>query len=70
MTIPPSISPLADTDSAAMPTMVLLHAFPLDRTMWEPQIAGLAGKARILAVDLERAIQHRPAPVKAEWRRV
>ena len=52
MTTPTSTSPLADTDSAAMPTLVLLHAFPLDRTMWEPQLAGLAGKARILAVDL------------------
>jgi pimeloyl-ACP methyl ester carboxylesterase len=43
---------LAYTDSAHAMTLVLLHAFPLDREMWRPQLTGLAGKARILAVDL------------------
>ena len=32
--------------------LVLLHAFPLDRTMWEPQLAALAGMARVIAPDL------------------
>jgi pimeloyl-ACP methyl ester carboxylesterase len=44
--------PLAYTDSADGPTLVLVHAFPLDRKMWRPQLAALAGKCRILAVDL------------------
>jgi 3-oxoadipate enol-lactonase len=43
---------LAYTDTAAGPTLVLLHAFPLDREMWRPQLAALAGTARVLAVDL------------------
>jgi pimeloyl-ACP methyl ester carboxylesterase len=32
--------------------LVLLHAFPLDRTMWRPQLEGLADVARIIAPDL------------------
>ncbi len=32
--------------------LILLHAFPLDRTMWEPQLAGLADAARVVALDL------------------
>lgn len=32
--------------------LVLLHAFPLDRTMWAPQLAGLADTARVIAPDL------------------
>jgi pimeloyl-ACP methyl ester carboxylesterase len=43
---------LAYTDTAAGPTLVLLHAFPLDREMWRPQLAALAGTARVLAPDL------------------
>jgi len=34
------------------PTLVLLHAFPLDREMWRPQLAGLVGAANIVALDL------------------
>jgi pimeloyl-ACP methyl ester carboxylesterase len=29
--------------------LLLLHAFPLDASMWEPQAAGLSGSARVLA---------------------
>ena len=32
--------------------VVLLHAFPLDRTMWEPQIAALFGECRCIVPDL------------------
>lgn len=32
--------------------LVLLHAFPLDRTMWQPQLADLAAVARVIAPDL------------------
>lgn len=41
-----------DTDTAAGLTLVLLHAFPLDREMWRPQLDALAGRARVLAIDL------------------
>jgi 3-oxoadipate enol-lactonase len=43
---------LAYTDTAAGPTLVLLHAFPLDREMWKPQLAALAGTARVIAPDM------------------
>ena len=32
--------------------VLLLHAFPLSRRMWQPQLAGLAGSCRLLAPDL------------------
>ncbi len=32
--------------------LVLLHAFPLDRGLWAPQVAALAADARVLAPDL------------------
>lgn len=34
------------------PTIVLLHAFPLDREMWQPQFAALKERTRLLAIDL------------------
>ena len=43
---------LAYTDSSEGPVLVLLHAFPLDREMWQPQLVPLGGKARVLALDL------------------
>jgi 3-oxoadipate enol-lactonase len=32
--------------------LLLLHAFPLSRRMWQPQLAGLADSCRMLAPDL------------------
>lgn len=32
--------------------LLLLHAFPLSRRMWQPQLAGLADSCRLLAPDL------------------
>lgn len=32
--------------------LVLLHAFPLNRRMWDPQIGALRGTCRVVAVDL------------------
>jgi len=43
--------PLAFTDFGSGPPLVLLHAFPLDRGMWEPQ-RPLAEKHRLIAIDL------------------
>lgn len=56
MTVP---EPLAQADDAlahadvgrGLP-VVLLHAFPLNRSMWEPQIAALFGECRCLVPDL------------------
>lgn len=38
----------------AGPTLLLVHGFPLNRTMWRPQLGadGLAGAAHIIAPDL------------------
>jgi len=34
------------------PNVVLLHAFPLDHTMWEPQIAALKDRYNVLAPNI------------------
>jgi pimeloyl-ACP methyl ester carboxylesterase len=35
-----------------VPPLLLLHAFPLSRRMWQPQMAALAGRCRLIAPDL------------------
>ena len=32
--------------------VVFLHAFPLNRTMWEPQVSALVAECRCIAIDL------------------
>src|SRR5437764_8737895 len=32
--------------------VVFLHAFPLNRTMWDPQLGALVGECRCIAIDL------------------
>jgi pimeloyl-ACP methyl ester carboxylesterase len=34
------------------PTLLLVHGFPLDHTLWDPQVASLRDVARVLAPDL------------------
>jgi pimeloyl-ACP methyl ester carboxylesterase len=53
---------LAYTDSSEGPVLVLLHAFPLDREMWQPQLVPLGGKARVLALDLPGFGGSKPFP--------
>ena len=43
---------LISTDVGSGPVVVLLHAFPLDRRMWLPQIEALADMYRVIAPDL------------------
>jgi 3-oxoadipate enol-lactonase len=43
--------PLAELRQG-VPVLLLLHAFPLSRRMWHPQLAGLAGCCRAVAPDL------------------
>jgi 3-oxoadipate enol-lactonase len=43
---------LAYTDQGTGTPIVLLHAFPLNRTMWEPQVAQFSARFRTIAVDL------------------
>ena len=32
--------------------LLLVHGYPLDRTMWQPQLEALAAHRRVIAVDL------------------
>jgi 3-oxoadipate enol-lactonase len=43
---------LAYDDQGTGLPLVLLHAFPLNRTMWAPQAAALASRFRIVTIDL------------------
>lgn len=43
---------LAHADVGRGLPVVLLHAFPLNRSMWEPQIAALFGECRCIVPDL------------------
>jgi 3-oxoadipate enol-lactonase len=45
-------------------TLVLLHAFPLDREMWRSQLAALGGVANVIALDLPGFGK---APVEETW---
>jgi pimeloyl-ACP methyl ester carboxylesterase len=45
-------SSLAFGSAGDGPAVVLLHAFPYDRTLWRPQVEGLADGYRVVTVDL------------------
>ena len=38
--------------ASTAPPLLLVHGFPLNRTMWRPQLAGLAASTRVIAPDL------------------
>jgi pimeloyl-ACP methyl ester carboxylesterase len=48
----PASGRLAADEIGDGPPLLLLHAFPLSRRMWQPQLAGLADCCRMLAPDL------------------
>lgn len=43
---------LAYSDQGQGLPVVFLHAFPFNRTMWEPQLKGLSDRFRVITVDL------------------
>ncbi len=43
---------LATVDQGSGPPVLLVHAFPLDHSMWDAQIAALASRHRVIAPDL------------------
>lgn len=53
---------IAYDDIGRGPTVVFLHAFPLDRTMWAAQTSALAGEHRCLAIDLRGFGESAAAP--------
>ena len=46
-----SLSLAYDSAGAGQPVL-LIHGYPLNRSLWAPQVAGLARRARVLALDL------------------
>jgi 3-oxoadipate enol-lactonase len=52
MTLRASQTPIAYADQGAGPGLVLLHAFPLDSSMWRHQVGALADRCRVIAPDL------------------
>ena len=42
--------------------VVLLHAFPLNRTMWDPQTSALVAECRCIAIDMRGAGESPPTP--------
>jgi len=43
---------IAYTDEGAGTLIVLIHGYPLNRTMWDAQVQGLSARFRVIAVDL------------------
>jgi 3-oxoadipate enol-lactonase len=43
---------IAYTDEGSGPAVVFIHGYPLSRATWEPQVKGLSGRARVIALDL------------------
>ena len=43
---------IAYTDQGSGTPVVFIHGFPLSRAMWENQVAGLSGQARVITIDL------------------
>jgi 3-oxoadipate enol-lactonase len=55
---------IAYDDRGTGPPIVFLHAFPLNRSMWAPQVAALSRRFRTVAIDL-RGLGESDAPF---WR--
>src|SRR3954468_3640060 len=53
---------LAHVDVGHGLPVVLLHAFPLNRSMWEPQVAALLGECRCIVPDLRGFGDSTPEP--------
>lgn len=53
---------LAYAEAGAGEPLLLLHAFPLSKEMWEPQLAALAGSCRCLAPDFPGFGDSEPPP--------
>ena len=44
--------PIGYDSAGSGPPLVLVHAFPLDRAMWRPQVAALADRYRVVVPDV------------------
>jgi 3-oxoadipate enol-lactonase len=48
-------------DQGKGPAVLLIHAFPLNHTMWEPQFAGLISHFRVIAPDIRGFGESQPS---------
>jgi pimeloyl-ACP methyl ester carboxylesterase len=48
-------------DQGSGPAVLLIHAFPLNRTMWAPQLPALSNRFRVIAPDLPGFGESQPA---------
>lgn len=62
----PGGSTIAYDQAGSGAPLLLLHAFPLDRTMWQPQLAALAECARVIAPDFPGFGESPVAPFSIE----
>jgi len=49
-------------DAGTGPAVLLLHAFPLNKSMWAPQVSALAPRYRLIAPDARGLGDSRPVP--------
>jgi pimeloyl-ACP methyl ester carboxylesterase len=49
-------------DAGSGVPLVLIHGFPHNRTLWAPQVHGLADRARCVSIDLRGFGESTPAP--------
>jgi pimeloyl-ACP methyl ester carboxylesterase len=58
------VAKLSYSDDGTGPAVLLLHAFPLNRAMWAPQIDDLRNRFRVIAPDLHGFGQ---TPASGQW---
>jgi pimeloyl-ACP methyl ester carboxylesterase len=51
-TTPDDRTPIRYDAAGSGPVLLLVHAFPLDRTMWRPQVAAMSDRYRVIAPDV------------------
>lgn len=53
---------LAFNESGRGQPVVFVHGYPLNRSIWQPQLDGLADQARLIALDLRGHGESQPVP--------
>jgi 3-oxoadipate enol-lactonase len=53
---------MASSEAGRGTPLVFVHGFPLNRTLWQPQLEGLSGLARVIAPDLRGHGDSQPVP--------
>lgn len=64
----PRVEGLRWDDTGSLEPVLFLHGFPLDRTMWAPQVAALGPHARCIAPDLRGLGESAASSPGIPWR--